>query len=106
APLRLAGRVPHGLVRVAFGGLELDVETRRKRLDLSRSGVLTVAVAVDERGRLQGSAAITSYGIPGIDEHPGALSRLARVVEQTVGERAGRPGPPLVESLRRAVRRV
>jgi ribonuclease J len=105
-PLRSAGRFAHGLVRVAIGGLELDAETRRKRLDLSRSGVLTVAVAVGERGQLLGDASITSYGIPGIDDHPGALSRLARAVEQQIEERAGRPGPPLAESVRRAARRI
>jgi len=105
-PLEAEARVPSGVVRVAFGGLELDGETRRKRLDLSRSGVLTVAVAVDERGRLLGTPSVTSYGIPGIDDHPGALSRLVDEVERIVDERRGRPGPPLTESVRRAARRI
>jgi len=106
APLRRDGRVPHGAVRVAFGGLELDAETRRKRLDLARSGVLTVALAIGERGELLGAPSVTSYGIPGIDEHPGALSRLVRAVEETVEERGRRPGPPLTETVRRAARRI
>lgn len=105
-PLAQEKTIPHGAVRVAFGGLELDAETRRRRLDLSRSGVLTVAVAVNERGHLLGRPSITSYGIPGIDEHPGALSRLAVVIEETVEDRAGRPGPPLGEAVRRAARRL
>jgi ribonuclease J len=106
APLSTEPTVPHGVVRVAFGGLELDAETRKKRLDLCRSGVLTVAVAIDERGSLLGTPSITSYGIPGVDEHPGALSRLVQVVEDVVREGRGRPGLPLSEGVRRAARRI
>jgi ribonuclease J len=106
APLAPEERVPHGAVRVAFGGLELDAETRRKRLDLARSGVLTVAVAVDERGFLLGKPAVTSYGIPGVDDHPGALSRLQGAVEGAVQEGRQRPGPPLTAAVRRAARRI
>jgi len=106
APLAKEATVPHGVVRVAFGGLELDAETRKKRLDLSRSGVLTVAVAINERGSLLGTPSITSYGIPGVDEHPGALSRLSSAVEDVVHQGRGRPGLPLTEGIRRAARRI
>jgi len=105
-PLTPEGPVPCGAVRVAFGGLELDGETRKKRLDLGRSGVLTVAVAVDERGFLRGKPSVTSYGIPGVDDHPGALSRLQGAIEATVHEGRQRPGPPLAAAVRRAARRV
>ncbi|HSC88620.1 MAG TPA: ribonuclease J [Polyangiaceae bacterium] len=105
-PLALDPPVPAGMVRIAFGGEELDATTRRRRLDLARSGVAVVAVGLDARRRVVFGPTFSAYGIPTVDEDEGAQKAIAREVLDVVEREAGRRGAPLEESIRRAVRRT
>lgn len=102
APLRLGARVKAGHLRIAFGGRELDSVTRRRRLELARNGVLTVALALDPRGRLVGAPRVSSLGLPGVDDEPRALSLLASDARAALGVGGG----TAAERVRRALRRT
>lgn len=76
------GRLPVRCVRVAMGGEILGPETRRRRGDLGRSGLLVVSVVVDARGELRAQPTVTSLGVPAVDGDEGAASVLINTVRR------------------------
>ncbi len=105
-PLRADRVVPSGVVRIAFGGEELDAATRKRRFDLARGGVAVVAVGLDERRRVVFGPTFSAYGIPTVDQDESAARAIAKEVLEIIHNEAGRRGVPLEESIRRAVRRT
>jgi ribonuclease J len=106
-PLERDRTVPHGLTRIAFGGEELDPDTRKRRQELSRTGVAVVAVGVSERPRkVQFGPTFSAFGIPTVDRDPGAARAVRREVERVLLEHSERSSLPLEESIRRSVRRL
>jgi len=99
--------VPHGLTRIAFGGEELDVETRKRRVELSRSGVAVVAIGVTERPRrIQFGPTFSAFGIPTLDRDPGAARAVRREVERALLEQSEHSPQSMEDLVRRAVRRL
>jgi ribonuclease J len=79
--------VPAGRLYVDGGVLTIENgEALRERRHASHSGVLTVAVALDERGRMASGVQIQSIGLPGDDDHPleQALDSLADAGEAAI----------------------
>jgi len=105
-PLRTDTPVPSGVVRIAFGGEELDAATRKRRFDLARGGVAVVALGLDARHRVVFGPTFSTYGVPTVDRDEGAERAVAREVRDVVEREAGRRGLPLEEAIRRAVRRT
>ena len=62
----------------------LDESTRRKRLDLARTGVAMVTVLVDQKRRLLEAPQVTTRGIPTVDEDRVALRRVAMAVSEAM----------------------
>jgi ribonuclease J len=104
--LAVEGRVPSGSIPVGAGGVALGPDVLRERAELARTGLATVAIAIDRRGGLVGSPAVTVRGVAGTDdpeELRALVSTVARAVEVA---RRRRMGPEeLREEVRRAVRR-
>jgi len=79
--------VPAGRIYVDGGVLTIENgEALRERRHAAHSGVLTVAVALDERGRMASGVQIQAIGLPGDDDHPleEALDRLADAGEAAI----------------------
>src|SRR5579863_8219696 len=79
--------VPSGRLYVDGGVLTVENgEALRERRHASHSGVLTVAVALDERGRMASGVQIQSIGLPGDETTPldEALDDLAAAAEQAI----------------------
>jgi ribonuclease J len=106
APLSMARPVPSGVVRIAYGGEEMDASTRKRRFDLARGGVAVVALGLDERHRVVFGPTFSAYGIPTVDQDEGASRAIAREILEVVKSEAHRRSLPLEEAIRRAVRRT
>lgn len=105
-PLNVEPAVRHGLVRIAMGGEELDPATRKRRQDLARSGVATVAVVLDERGRLVADPSFTAFGIPSIDGDDEARRLVDADVRAALRAAREQRSLPISEMIRRSVRRT
>jgi ribonuclease J len=106
-PLERDRPVHHGLTRIAFGGEELDHDTRKRRTELSRSGVAVVALGLTERPRkIQFGPTFSAFGIPTVDRDPSAARAVRREVERVVLDHSDRSPLPLEEAVRRGVRRL
>jgi ribonuclease J len=99
--------VPHGITRIAFGGEELDPDTRKRRVELSRNGVAVVALGVSEKPRrIQFGPTFSAFGIPTVDRDPGAARAVRREVERALLDHSERSSQSLEDVVRRAVRRL
>jgi ribonuclease J len=79
--------VPSGRIYVDGGVLTVENgEALRERRHASHSGMLTVAVVLDERGRIVSGPQVQSIGLPGDDNTPlgEALDDLANAAESAV----------------------
>lgn len=104
-PLRAGAPVPHGRVRVLWGGQPLAEETRRRRVDIARNGVALVTVQVTRKRRLLGAPAVTTRGVPVVDEERSALQRVRMAAAEAVERSRDHRMEGLEEPVRRAVRR-
>jgi ribonuclease J len=66
--LAIEGFVPAGRISVGFGGVDLDSGILRARSELARSGIVTVAFAVDGKGILMGRPSVRTHGVAGVDD--------------------------------------
>jgi ribonuclease J len=87
--MRIAGHVTTGRVPT-FDGAPVPDEVLRERAQLGRAGVLVVAYALDERGRLAGDAECTCMGVLGELERD-VLARARRAVEAALDGAGGTP---------------
>jgi ribonuclease J len=97
--------VRSGRVSIALGGEPMSDETLRERLDLARSGLVTVVVVLDAHGRLAAPATLAARGIAGIDAYPRDVERIERSVSRLARERRSAAVEDLREDVRRHVRR-
>lgn len=72
--------VPHGKVPIAIGGEELGDNTYRSRVDLARSGVALISLALDRDGELAAAPQVSTRGVPAVDEQPASLRAIAMEV--------------------------
>jgi ribonuclease J len=104
--LRLGGTVRAGAVSIAQGGEPLDPDTLRRRAELGRSGLVTVAAAVDAGGHVVAGPSVVARGIPGVDADGWSQRALAAEVVRALERVMGRRNPgDAAEEVRRAVRR-
>jgi len=102
-PLEFGAKVPAGRTLIATGGFPLSVQTRRRRIELGRRGVVLVSVALDARGQLTGEPVVVARGIPGVDDNPRAMALLG--ADARAAARLAK-GDRVEEAIRRAVRRT
>lgn len=104
--LMLQGRVPYGVTRLALGGGVLDGPTRRQRFSLARSGLISIAVHLDQQELLSERPKISSLGVVGVDHDHGAMSVISSTVVRTVHEGVGRRMRKLEDVVAQAVRSI
>jgi ribonuclease J len=83
---------PSGRLYVDGGVLTTeDGEALRERKHMAHSGVLTVSVVLDGRGRVVSGPQVRGVGLPSDDEYPlgEMLDDLARIAGETVGRLGG-----------------
>lgn len=102
--LSLQGRVPHGVTRLALGGSVLDGPTRRQRFALARSGIISIALRLDQREHLSERPKIVALGVVGVDGDEAALSVIFTTVSRVVHEGMGRRMRKLEDVVAQAVR--
>ena len=104
--LSVEGPVPAGRVAVGFRGVELSPKILSQRVELARTGVATVALALDVESRLVGTPSIRTFGIAGVDE--AVLRSTAMAVVRAVDALGRRPlaMDRLEQEVRRVVRRA
>ena len=105
AGLTRGDAVTQGRVAVAPGGEELPADVLKKRAELARSGVVSVAVSIDERGELIGPPSVVARGVPAVDGDDAALRDIAREIVSALARVRGWRGVDLDDEVRRAVRR-
>ncbi len=103
--LRHDGGVVHGRVPIALGGEPLSTEVLKRRADLGRTGVAVVSIALDADERPLAPPAVTTRGIPSVDDDEAALRTVAHRVAEVLARRRARR-LPLDEEIRRAARRA
>ena len=104
--LRADGRVSHGKISVAKGGEPLSEEALRGRAELGRSGIVVVALVLDDVQGDRAAVRIVARGVPAVTGDGDAVRRLEQEAARAVGSfREGR-GVSLEEFVRRAVRRA
>ena len=98
-------RVPHGRIAIAVGGEALSPEVHQRRIELGRSGIAFVSLAVDSSAKLAVPPAVRTRGVPLVDNDEAALLAVSREIARAVETfRSGR-GMVLAEFVRRAARR-
>lgn len=103
--LALEGNVPSGKIAIALGGATLRPETRGRRAELGRSGVVHVALALDARGAVIAGPDVVARGVPEVDDDDVVLRSIAREVVAQLERVRHYKHIDLTEELRRAVRR-
>ncbi|HLV22532.1 MAG TPA: ribonuclease J [Polyangiaceae bacterium] len=99
------GQVPHGKVAVAIGGEPMTEEALRRRAELGRAGLITVALAVDDRLELLAPPELRARGVPGIDDEPRATRQLAAEIARRIERVRTQRNADIEEEVRRAIRR-
>lgn len=97
--------VTHGRVAIAMGGEELTQEVHQRRLELGRSGIAFVTLAMDRNDRLGAPPAVRTRGVPLVDNDDAALLAVAKEVARAVETFRGGRGLGLAEFVRRSARR-
>jgi len=102
--------VPSGRLYVDGGMLTTeDGEALRERRHMSHSGVLTVSVALDGRGRIVSGPQVRGVGLPSDTEYPlgEMLDDLARIAGETVQRLGDRDDDEQVEqALMRSIKKA
>ncbi|HEX8585192.1 MAG TPA: ribonuclease J [Allosphingosinicella sp.] len=110
--IRLAPKGPRKLGEERVGRLILDGDvilgadgpTMNERRKVAANGIISVAVALDERGRLRGRVEIGLAGIPVEEDRDEFIEEAAEAAADAVAKGAGTP-EKLKEAIRLAVRR-
>ena len=84
----------------------LDGEVLRRRAEIARYGVVSVALMLDKHVHLVGSPSIVARGVPGVDDDEAALRAVARAVVHALERVRSWRGVDLADELRRAARRA
>lgn len=105
-PLTTDSPVLHGKVSVAYGGEVLDHDTAKRRIDLGRYGMVSVAVALGADGSCVFGPSVEARGVPAFDEDPAALAAIVREVRVALGGASQADHATLQGEIRRAARRV
>ncbi len=104
-PLVAEPSVPHGVVRVAWGGQVLGEATRRKRVEMARTGVALVTVVVTRKRRILEAPRVSTCGVPGVDDDPSALRRVEVAISDVIERVAEYRMDRLDDVVARAARR-
>lgn len=97
--------VAHGRIPIAVGGEPIGPGALHQRSELARAGIAIVCLVLDRRGALVASPAVSTRGVPQVDEEPAALRAVALEVARAAnGYREG-GGLAFEDFLRRAARR-
>jgi ribonuclease J len=97
--------VQHGKVAISPQGDVMSPAILARRAELGRAGVASVALTVDERGRLVAGPEVTTMGVPLVDEDTATLRSISRDIAVAV-QQAHASGPTEIEAVvRRAARR-
>jgi ribonuclease J len=97
--------IPHGRVAIAMGGEELSSDTHQRRLELGRSGIAFVTLALGRNDKLGAPPAVRTRGVPLVDNDDVALRAVAKEIARSVETFRGGRGLALAEFVRRAARR-
>ena len=97
--------VPHGRIAIAVGGEELSSDTHQRRIELGRSGIAFVSLAIGRDDKLAAPPAVRTRGVPLVDGDEVALRAVAREIARSVETFRGGRGLALAEFVRRAARR-
>lgn len=100
------GGVPHGSVRLAWGGEIMSPRVRRRRGEMARRGVVFISVVLDRLREIQGTAQVTAIGVPGVDDDDGALSVVKNAVRTGLDKYRDGRMVSLEDGIRRSVRAV
>jgi ribonuclease J len=98
--------VVHGRVSIAHGGQSLDTQTARRRIELSRSGIVVVSLVVGDDGGCLYGPEVTARGVPGVDKQAQVLTAVQREVLSSVRRLGSVRSSKVEDEVRRAVRRV
>lgn len=96
--------VAHGKVAISHRGDVLAPEILERRAELGRSGVASIAVALDARGRVASGPHISCLGIPLVDGDAKALQRITRDITEKLRQPYKNPAD-LEEIVRNTARR-
>ncbi|HEY3498408.1 MAG TPA: ribonuclease J [Polyangiaceae bacterium] len=96
--------IQHGRVSILKGGEPASESTLRARAELARSGIVTVALVEDERGRSAAAPRIAARGVPGVEDDAALRALELEAARAVDAHRDGR-GLDRNEFVRRAVRR-
>ena len=97
--------VHHGRIAIAVGGEELSNDTHQRRIELGRSGIAFVSLALGRDDKLAAPPAVRTRGVPLVDNDEAALRAVAREIARAVESFRGGRGLALAEFVRRATRR-
>jgi ribonuclease J len=97
--------VPHGRVAIAVGGEELSNDAHQRRIELGRSGIAFISLAVGRDDKLAAPPAVRARGVPLVDNDDAALRAVAKEIARSVEAFRGGRGLALTEFVRRAARR-
>ncbi len=83
---------PSGYAHVQPGGSSIDSESLRRRRELGRGGVVFASVYLEDNLRLAAPVAISTRGLPGLDDEARLLRQLGQDVERALKVLAKRGG--------------
>ncbi len=104
--IRTDSPVPHGCIAVGRGGEPLEVEVLRRRAEIARYGVASVAIVLDRQLHVVAGPSIVARGVPTVDDDEQSLAVVARAVVRALERVRSWRGVDLADELRRAARRA
>jgi len=97
--------VPHGRIPISIGGEPIGANELQSRTELARTGVAVVCVVLDRKGGLVATPAVSTRGVPHVDEQPTALRAVALELSRAANSYRDGGGLGFEDFLRRAARR-
>jgi len=103
--LAITGRVDVGRV-ATWQGIDIPGPVLRERRSLARSGVVTVQLVLDARGRLVGAPSVRARGVLAGEDDAGTLRFVAVEIAKAVGTAEGQDERSVVDLARLGARRA